>query len=111
MKKIVKIKERKEVEIEVEVEFPIYARHDIDGDGWSHTIFMRRDEDGTTYAIKQDGDRNLEIEIRKYSLSGSSADYILGRGEYESSAIEFNKALERARKFLARCGDRRALGS
>jgi hypothetical protein len=101
MKKMVKVQVRKEVETEVEVEFPVYSRHDIDGDGWSNTIFMRRDEDGTVYSIKQ-ADTELEIEIRKASLAGSSLDYIMGRGEYESSPAEFHEALSRARKFLAR---------
>lgn len=100
MKKIVKVKVRQEVEAEVEIEYPVYSRHDIDGDGWSHTIFMRQEDDGTVYSIKQDSSV-LEIEIRKGPLSGP-IDYMTGKGEYESSAAEFHEALSRAKKFLAR---------
>lgn len=100
MKKTVKVKLRQEVETDVEIEFPVYSRHDMDGDGWSATIFMRQDEDGTVYSIKQEGSV-LEIEIRKGPLTGP-LEYVTGTGEYESSAAEFHEALSRARKFLAR---------
>lgn len=97
----IKVKVRQEVETEVDVVFPVYSRHDIDGDGWSHTIFMRRDEDGTVYSIKQAG-TELEIEIRRSALPNGSLEYVTGTGEYESSAAEFHEALSRAKKFLAR---------
>lgn len=101
MKKLIKFKARQMVVTEIEVDFPIYSRHDIDGDGWSHTIFTRHEEDGTRYSVQVTADE-MDIEIRKYSLDGSDPDYVLGRGQYESSAAEFAAALEKAKAFLAK---------
>lgn len=98
---IIKLKKTVTEEVEVDVDFPVYGRHDMDGDGWSTTIFYRNDEDGTHYAIKEDH-RSCEIEIMKWSKDNSSIDYVLGHGEYASNAEEFEKARQRAEAFFRR---------
>lgn len=98
----VKIIEKTETPAEVEVEFPVFSRHDIDGDGWSTVIYARLDADGTRLSVKIDGGGDIELETQTCTLRSPlrEPDYILGRGEYKSSAREFYSAVDRAMRKL-----------
>lgn len=77
----------------VEVEFPLYSQIDLE----KSITYMRLDADMTKYTIRFDDEENrceLEIE-RNYKAENRDADYVLGRGEYKSSAEAFSRALDR----------------
>lgn len=95
---IVKKTESKEM---VEVEFPVYREHYMDGDGWSTSLYTRINADLNYVRIEVKADE-MEIKIGKnYRFSGGDADYLLGRGMYSCSAIEFERVLCRAEEFFA----------
>lgn len=87
------------------VSFPVYRKHDVSEYGY-HVIFTRWDEDGTEWKItKAERGCDLEYVIEKssclYHNPTENVDYVLGRGQYECSADEFNEVLEEATEFLA----------
>jgi hypothetical protein len=102
VKKTLKLIQQRPEEIEIEVDFPVYSEQYVDGDGWSTTIYRRTEHDGTQYSITANRD-GYEIEIGRTSFdSRNSLDYMLGRGEYASSAEAFEKARAAAEVYLAR---------
>ena len=95
---IIKKTESKEL---VEVEFPVYREHYIDGDGWSTSLYTRINEDLTYVQVEVKSDE-MEIKVGKnYRFSGGDADYLLGKGYYSCSAIEFERILASAEEFFA----------
>lgn len=105
MKLNLKINEPKFVE--VEVEFPIYSKHDIPDDTYSTTYYYRRESPSHLVSIRKttrwlSDQTEYEInESKRLAINtDDKLDYILGRGEYESSAEEFNTVLDEAVAFL-----------
>ncbi|MNQ76737.1 hypothetical protein D3C85_915850 [compost metagenome] len=97
----IEITKRTETKETVEIEFPVYREHCIDGDGWSTSLFTRINAD-LTYVQIEVKDDEMEIEIGKnYRFTGSDSNYLLGRGMYSCSAIEFERVLCRAEEFFA----------
>lgn len=106
---------KKEVELtfttkerrKVEVTFPIYRKHDLLPDRGDSVIYERISADMKSVSVhisnSYDGrvQYELEFEERK-SLSGSSADYALGLGEYASTEAEFLAALEEMKVALSK---------
>jgi len=96
----VKVSKPREYE-EIDVEFPVYRAHHVDDYG---TVVHTRILEDLTYVelwVKHRNGQEPEYEFEvgtHYQFDGSSVDYLLGRGEYSSSAGQFNKALAGLRK-------------
>jgi hypothetical protein len=99
----------------VEVDFPFYRHYDETPDfGHPDHYYQRVESNGTVFSIHRTDDEGygrteddgraltFELSIEREHFSGSSADYMLGRGMYSSSAAKFYEMLERARKFIDR---------
>ena len=108
MKKLIKVKIKREEIQEVEVDFPIFRQHDCGGHDYSAVIYSRVEHDGTVFSIHENGrsdERSYEFEIGRTNFqSADSQDYILGLGEYACQAAEFAKVLARAKAYLERFG-------
>ncbi|MEM9254689.1 MAG: hypothetical protein AAGA91_04535 [Pseudomonadota bacterium] len=88
-------------EQEYEASFPLYRIHKVD---YKYTVYTRIAIDGEGFVCHEvtEHDGEYSIEIRHYrELDGrSGADYCLGRGEYKSSAEEFEEALEKVQSLI-----------
>lgn len=73
----------------------------MDGDGWSTSIYTKINADLTFVKVEVKCDE-MEISIgRNYRFVGGDADYLLGRGYYSCSAIEFEQVLRKAEQLFA----------
>lgn len=98
----IQVEELTRKKVMVEVEFPIYRRHDMDGDGWSTSLFTRVNADLSWVEVEVKSNE-IEIEVGKnYQFGGGTSDYALGRGEYRCTAEEFEEALQDAEVLFAR---------
>lgn len=105
-----KIKLRTKIETveEHDVELPVYHKHDLDSDYGSSIIYSRvsvRKGLFETHSIHVDrtyrGGTSYKGEIEtRTGFDGSSADYHLGRGEYQSSQQEWEKVHAEAAEFF-----------
>ena len=99
---IIRVKEKVATETEIDVQFPVFARHDIDGDTWTNTIYSRLDADGSRFAItlRSDGGIDLEPSRIGFQFPLTEPDYLLGRGEFKSNAAEFYYAVDEVQKAI-----------
>lgn len=93
--------------MEVEVEFPLFRKHDMDGETYTSIIYTRIEEDGTNFKIHHSdhyyGDEEFEFHIHKVAFNvANSIDYSLGRGEYACTRETFESVLAKAAAFVER---------
>jgi len=105
----IELKERLAQKSLADVEFPIYSEQDVTcGEGvgeyiiYSRVTFDEATKKMAKVEISVMGRHGITIEqINDYKFDGSDINYHLGRGSYESSKEDFDKALEKLRKLDA----------
>lgn len=109
-KKIKVMRQAPSQAVVVDVDFPVYAKHDLMMDAADHVVFMRWCADGNRTRITRrisyfNGTTAFDCEVENFPIDviGLHGDenYTLGKGQYASSAEEFDAVLAEATKFLA----------
>lgn len=98
--------------IGLQVDFPLYRKHVMDSDERYKATYTRLDADGWQVAITRDFAINGEslsfnITVSRVFLDGlqemfTLSDFMLGRGDYASSELEFNVVTQEAGRFWNR---------
>ena len=99
-KQAITVHEKSTRESVVEVEFPMYRQHILDH-GTRYAKIVSVDLEYELY-VQDRGE--IWIEVSKPSFSGSSLDYMLCRGYYESDEAEWLKQVEKAKRVIASFG-------
>ena len=98
----IQINEVTRKKVEVEVDLPLYRQHESDcGSIVTYTKVEQTSGNLVAHSVTVSNfDVSLETK-RNYRFDGSSADYLLGKGLYESSEAAFNQAVEAVKQQLA----------
>jgi hypothetical protein len=107
------------VEEEVDIQFPLFRKHECDGDGWMVAYITRVDFTGETFVGGSPKLREVEISRHSDYRSGTAKweieinnraefaaingkDWNLCLGEHKGTAAEFLEALTEIEKELAK---------